>query len=624
MALTKATQNVLEGIVSTGSTGVSAGSFVVAQQYKITALGTTTQTQWNTIAGTTGQTYVVGSLFTAATTGASSGTGAAAVARTLANRFADFVSPLDFGAVGDGSTNDLAAVKLALESGRPVDGNGRTYGISGSCIPTSIVGLQNANFIQLAPTTASVATINIIDKSDFFIDNVKINMGSVENTGASDDSSKSGLRIVSSNENTVFNENFRITRVTVTGNGNGSRIQIRSGKRFTVDNCLVTDCIAAFSPDPTDDIMNGIDIGACANYTLSNTNVYNLQTRLTSGPFIGLTRRFTRGILITESRDCTIVGCNVTNVDQCFDFSGGIAGVTYQGNRRWTLSGCTANGGLTYGFKFANVAHNGLVTGCIANNSGFCGFVVSPASNYSIDPSYQTQNIDFVGCKVVNVTGEFNGNAQGFRLMAGGTVTDYPRGIRFISCSVQDTQTPITTLTAFASDVVKVEYPTTGYDKAIANQIIGCTSDAGITHSSGISPNICQVTGTATQTITSASYQALNWNQNFIDFAGLHNTSLNNNLIYVKSPGWYRVSAQIEFEANATGKRALRFTKNGNIIDRTTVQLVANSEILTLSTNTVVFLSSGDNIAVWAFQNSGGNLNVNSNESQFMITKIDG
>jgi hypothetical protein len=120
MPLTKATQNVVEGIVSTGSTGISAGSFVVGQQYKITSLGTTTQSQWNTIAGTTGQTYVVGSLFTAATIGASSGNGAAAVARTLANRFADAMNVKDFGADNTGATDSTSAFNDAIATGKPV------------------------------------------------------------------------------------------------------------------------------------------------------------------------------------------------------------------------------------------------------------------------------------------------------------------------------------------------------------------------------------------------------------------------------------------------------------------------------------------------------------------------
>jgi len=167
MPLTKATQNVIEGIVSTGSTGVSAGSFQVGQQYKITSLGTTTQSQWNTIAGTTGQTYVVGSLFTAATIGASSGNGAAAVARTLANRFADVVNVKDFGAVGNGVADDTAAIQAAINhvasigSGTIVFPHGTFLVTSGFLITTPIkfVGDGNGWYAWVGVTATTGTTI---------------------------------------------------------------------------------------------------------------------------------------------------------------------------------------------------------------------------------------------------------------------------------------------------------------------------------------------------------------------------------------------------------------------------------------------------------------------------------
>jgi len=70
---TRARTNVTIG----ASTAYTAGSFIVGYTYTIASLGTTTNTQWNTIAGTSGVTYSVGSTFTAATTGSSSGTGTA-------------------------------------------------------------------------------------------------------------------------------------------------------------------------------------------------------------------------------------------------------------------------------------------------------------------------------------------------------------------------------------------------------------------------------------------------------------------------------------------------------------------------------------------------------------------
>jgi hypothetical protein len=58
---------------SAGTTNTTAGNFVISQTYIINNLGTTTQLEWNTIAGTSSITYVVGSTFVCATIGTGSG-----------------------------------------------------------------------------------------------------------------------------------------------------------------------------------------------------------------------------------------------------------------------------------------------------------------------------------------------------------------------------------------------------------------------------------------------------------------------------------------------------------------------------------------------------------------------
>jgi hypothetical protein len=67
-------------LTSTAGSTVSVGSFVIGVQYSILSLGTTTtQANWNTIAGTSGVTYAVGSVFTCANIGTGLGDGTAQV-----------------------------------------------------------------------------------------------------------------------------------------------------------------------------------------------------------------------------------------------------------------------------------------------------------------------------------------------------------------------------------------------------------------------------------------------------------------------------------------------------------------------------------------------------------------
>jgi len=64
-------------VTSKAGSSVSNNSFVVGVEYTISNLGTTTNGEWNTIAGTSSVTYAVGNVFTAAVTGAGSGNGQA-------------------------------------------------------------------------------------------------------------------------------------------------------------------------------------------------------------------------------------------------------------------------------------------------------------------------------------------------------------------------------------------------------------------------------------------------------------------------------------------------------------------------------------------------------------------
>lgn len=559
-----------------------------------------------------------------------SGTGA--VTRTVDSKLRDVVSVKDFGAVGDGVTDDLAKVKAALESGKVADGGGLSYAINGTLKPTSFKGLTNATLIQVGNnTSANVNTLEIEGISDFLIENVNINTGSNVTTLFADDGNNA-LKIAGTQSgsgagtSTTYIENFNISNVNVTGNGCGTGIHVRHAKRFNVTNCTVQNRVSGSSPDPTNDSQNGFQINNCANFAISGCQAYNLKTRLSGVD----TLKWTRGFLFAEIRDCTINGCVSTATDQGFDFSGGVIDGTspssYEGNRRFTLSGCAANSSGTYGFKFANVTHDGLITGCVSNNTTGASFVCSSQNiaQTLANNSFRTQNLTFTGCKAVNcLTGGWaNVTRAGFYVDQDGNGL-YPRNIKFIGCSVEDNQAAPTTVHGFATNVPAVNPFATDYDKDITVSAKNCEVRGALTHYSGMHFPGATLSGSGVASASNSTWTPVDLNGTEIyDGSGLHNPSSNASNVYIKESGLYLVNATATFVANGTGDRKMRILQNGGSINQEMTFAPHPTSYTRMYATAVLYLEQGHNVRCEIWQNSGGSLNYNRDNAFISIARI--
>jgi hypothetical protein len=94
---------------------------------------------------TTAQTLSTGVTDASLVTYTPAGTGA--VPTTVQAKLRQYVSPLDFGAVGNGTINDTAAILAAIATGKPVNLCGLTYLIDGSGL------LSNASIIDITTPT---------------------------------------------------------------------------------------------------------------------------------------------------------------------------------------------------------------------------------------------------------------------------------------------------------------------------------------------------------------------------------------------------------------------------------------------------------------------------------------
>jgi hypothetical protein len=131
---------------------------------------------------------------------------------------------------------------------------------------------------------------------------------------------------------------------------------------------------------------------------------------------------------------------------------------------------------------------------------------------------------------------------------------------------------------------------------------------------------------TSSQSIASGSYVVLNYGSENFDTDAFHDTSTNNSRLTVPSgkAGKYSIQVIVSFAASGVGDRRIGFFKNGSGLIYPNVILPISTDITILNGTTIVDLSVGDYMEVVAYQNTGGNLNINSGtaESQFSISYL--
>jgi hypothetical protein len=320
-------------------------------------------------------------------------------------------SPMDFGAVGDGATDDrtavMAAFNYALEQGLPIDGGDRSYGVRGSTTIANKVRphIRQLRLQQLDPAIGRV-TLKFEACQNVQIDRLDINVGKAPRVGNMD--STVGLLVHGGS-------GHRIQNVSATGDGKVTYVRFWGCRDGLFENIHVHDGLFSDgSVDGTDarllvadDVVQGIHLADCYRCTLVSPSVRSLHGNATmytqSGYIAGkvpvsVVKPFpnlrTRGICGGGNVDVTVVNPLVYDVEQAIDFSG--RGNNW-GNRNVQIVGGQLIDCGSCGVKFANAPNGCKAVGTTVRNVGMYGFLMTGRT-----PSYQGIDSSFIDCECIN------------------------------------------------------------------------------------------------------------------------------------------------------------------------------------------------------------------------------
>jgi hypothetical protein len=116
--------------------------------------------------------------------------------------------------------------------------------------------------------------------------------------------------------------------------------------------------------------------------------------------------------------------------------------------------------------------------------------------------------------------------------------------------------------------------------------------------------------------LANAAWGALNFNAESYDSHAAHDNTTNNTRLVAPEAGLYTVKAHTRFAAHATGARGINIRKNANAVQTAgtdvffTFSLPSSGNVGYVFGSVDVQLGAGDYLESFAYQSSGGALNV--------------
>lgn len=120
----------------------------------------------------------------------------------------------------------------------------------------------------------------------------------------------------------------------------------------------------------------------------------------------------------------------------------------------------------------------------------------------------------------------------------------------------------------------------------------------------------CRVYNDADISVGNGAFEALTFNSEYFDTDGMHSTVSDTSRITLVTAGTYLVGGNVYFNANATGIRRIQIQLNGATVIAYSAMDIDSSTAHIMTVSTIYAFSANDYVELYAYQNSGGALDV--------------